>query len=678
MRKSSVFAAALGLVLLPVSHARAALTASEKNVVGTFIQKGAPDTAPRVRALVGRPDLTPAEVAEPLIKGYGAAPFDEVHRRFTEALLFGPGGAAARSTLVPGVVEALLARAQSKMSEVPLEPGARAGKREEAAVVEILAIHAFVNARIANAGTPPRDGHDPNAAIRDDALRASVELYRKHLVAHEQWMKAPGVVSQELSRVRVQAGLAYIDLARGITGRQELSVPLGLTGARRAAFERLGVLIEAGGATEPRLEKAVTWLENAPRAADDLSLWVIGKTNTAGILARGRIARAGAVLSEALRPVSPDALWPDEVEPSRPDRALAAVAGSVAELCAGRALSPGSTLLPLSEAAAQRAERAGPPGYLAKDVVALPLAGEGGIPPAAPAAHLVVTGAARLLLLDAPRALALALIRAGEGHPEPLEQLVLALTALAGDATKLTLGVTRDTGAVDPVDLTEVKREGVLVSSFVVNGKRYTLAAGKDGFVGAIDGSIPKLTSLGGFRPRPMPGNSWVAPGNVRFDKLYGDPRAVALDDGRFIVQGTKGGFDAIASGDELFDMTVSATLLPSGAGGGLVVRGSPGDLSYAGIALMLDSEAGRAQLFLVDGRGKATELSPAVPLPPPGVEGHAVSLEVVSDKVAGAVGKLKLNGKLGRAVAEGRGGVVTKADGRLEVRRFKVQSKGK
>lgn len=678
MRKPSVVFAALVLMLLSPHRARATLTPSEKAVVGTFIQKGAPDTAPRVRALVGRPDLSPAEVAEPLVKGYSEAPFDDVHRRFTEALLFGPGGAAARSTLVPGVVEALLARAQSKMADVPLEPSARVSKKEEAAVTEILAIHAFVNARIANAGTPPRDGHDPNAAIRDDALRASVELYRKHLTAHEQWMRAPGAVSQELARVRIQAGLAYIDLARGLTGRQELSGPLGLTGARRAAFERLGVLIEAGGAPEARLEKAVTWLENAPRAADELSLWVVGKTNTAGILARGRIARAGAVLTEALRPLPPEALWPDEVEPSRPDRGLAAVALSVAELCTGRALSPGSTLLPLSETAAQRAERAGPVGYLAKDVTTVALGAEGGAPPPPPAAHLVITGAARLLLLDAPRALDLALVRAGEGSDGPLEQLALALTALAGDASKLTLGVARPDGSVDPVELTDVKREGVLVSSFLLNGKRYTIAAGKDGFVGAVDGTVPRLTALGGFRARPKPGVTWTAPGNVTFNKIYGEPRAVSLDDGRFVVQGTKGGFDAIGTGDELYDVTVSATLLPTGTGGGLLVRGSGGDLSYAGVALMLDAAAGRAQLVLVDGRGKATELSPAVPLPPPGPEGHAVALEVVSDKVAATVGKVKLSGKLGRAVAEGRAGIAVKADGRVEVRRFKVQPKSK
>jgi hypothetical protein len=41
-------------------------------------------------------------------------------------------------------------------------------------------------------------------------------------------------------------------------------------------------------------------------------------------------------------------------------------------------------------------------------------------------------------------------------------------------------------------------------------------------------------------------------------------------------------------------------------------------------------------------------------------------------------VGKLKLNAKLGRSVAEGRAGIATKADGRVEVRRFKVQNKGK
>jgi hypothetical protein len=674
MKKTSALVAALVLTALPLHRATAALTPSEKAVVGTFIQKGAPDTAPRVRALVGRPDLTPDEVAEPLIKGYSESPFDEMHRRFTEALLFGPGGAAARSTLVPGVVEALLRRAQSRMADVPLESAARVSKKEESAVEEILAIHGFVDARIANAGTPPRDGHDPNAAIRDDALRLSVDLYKKHLTAHEQWMKAPGSVSQELGRVRTQAGLAYIDLGRGIVGRHEQADALGLSGARRAVFERHGVLVEAAGAPEARLEDAIRWLEAAPHAADELSLWVIGKMSTAGIYARGRVTRAGAPLTDVLRPLPPEVLWADDVEPSSPDRGLAAVAASVSELAMGRALSPGSTLIALAAAAGERAERAGAPGYLAKDVTVMPLAGEGGIPAAAPAPGLVIAGAARLILLDAQRALDLALIRAGQGRPEPLEQLDLALTVLAGDGTKLTVGRTKEGGAVEPVEVTDVKREGILVSSFLLGGKRYTIAAGKDGaFVGAVDGAIPKLTNLGGFRARPRADKSWIAEGNVTFTKLYGEPRAAALDDGRFVLQGTRGGFDAVATGEDLYDMTVTATLRPVGTGGGLLVRGSAGDLSYAGVALMLDADAGKAQLVILDGRGKATELSPATTMPPPGADGYPVTLDIVSDKVTATVGKLKLEGKLGRAVAEGHAGLAVRADGRIEVRKFKV-----
>jgi hypothetical protein len=677
MKNSAALLAALATVCCLPRPAEAALTSSEKAVVKTFVQKGVPDTAPRVRALVARPDLSADEVVEPLRQGYADAPFDDAHRRFTEALLFGPGGAAARSTLVPAVVESLLARASSKMDDVPLESSAKVSKREEASVKEILAIHAFVNARIANAGTPSRDGHDPNASIRDDALRVCAELYKKHLVGHERWMRAPGVVSQELSRVRAQAGLTLVDLGRGILGRHELSEALGLEGARRVAFERDGVLIEAPGAADARLADAVRWLEAAPRAADDLSLWVIGKTTTTGLVARGRIARSGVVLSEALRPMAPDVLWPDEVDPSRPDVGLATVAGSVAELATGRALAPGSTLLAVAATASEHAARAGAQGYLAHDVTAIPLAGEGNVPAPAPASNLIIAEAVRLLLIDAPRVIDLALIRAGEGRPEPLEQLTLALTVLAGDATTVTLGRTKENGAVESIDATDVKKEGALVSRFVLAGKRYTFAAGKDGsFVGAVDGAVPKLTSLGGFRPLPRVADTWTAGGNLVFQKLYGQPSAVALDDGRFVVQGTKGGFDAVATGESMFDMTVSAVVRPTGAGGGLVVRGSNGDLSYSGVALFLDADAGRAQLVVVDGRGKATELSAPVPLPPATPEGYPVTLDIVSDKVTGTVGKLKLEGKLGRAVAEGRAAIATRADGRVEVRSFKVQSK--
>jgi hypothetical protein len=200
MKKLAATVLALATVL-PPGTALGALTASEKAVARTFVRKAVLDTAPRVRALVARPDLSPEEVAEPLRAAYAEAPFDAAHVRFTEALLFGPGSAASRSTLVPAIVEGLLARAATKMGDVPIDVAAHVGPHERAAVDELLALHGFVDAKIANAGAPPPGGHDSSQAIRDDALRTVVELYKKHLIAHERWIKAPGRVSAELGRV---------------------------------------------------------------------------------------------------------------------------------------------------------------------------------------------------------------------------------------------------------------------------------------------------------------------------------------------------------------------------------------------------------------------------------------------------------------------------------------------
>src|SRR4051794_40182688 len=115
LRVSIGFFAALSIA--PGAHA--ALTSSEKAVVTSFVQKGEPSTAARVRALVARPDLSPEEIAEPLRKGYAGAPFDERHGLFTEALIGGPGSAASRNALAPAVVEALLERASSRLGDVP-------------------------------------------------------------------------------------------------------------------------------------------------------------------------------------------------------------------------------------------------------------------------------------------------------------------------------------------------------------------------------------------------------------------------------------------------------------------------------------------------------------------------------------------------------------------------------
>jgi hypothetical protein len=670
MKKLAAAVFALATVL--PTTAFAALTASEKAVVRTFVRKGVLDTAPRVRALVARPDLTPEEIVEALRGGYAEAPFDAAHRRFTEALLFGPGSAASRNTLVPAVVEGLLARAAAKMGDVPIEAGARVGSHEQASVDELLTIHSFVDERVANVGTPPPDGHDSSQAIRDDALRAVVALYKAHLLAHERWFKAPGLLSAELVRVRAEASLALIDLGRGVVGRQELSDVLGLDGTRRGVFERSGLLVETSGtAPEARVAEMVRLLEGVPHAADWMSLWLLSKVSPAGLAARHHIVRAGAVLTARLRPLP--RFWPEEVTPSFPDAATAAAAASIADVAIARSFEADPALRERARIAAEHASRVGAPGYLAPAVTRMPLEGASGAPAAAPTGERVIAGAAELLLLDGPRALDLAAIRADEGRPEPLEQLALALTVLGGDAPQFVLGRTRADGSVEPAPLTDVKRTGGLVSGIVLGGKHYVFLPNKDGIFGmSIDGAAPRLTSLPSYQERTTAGESWTANG-VDYQRLSGEPRVAGLDDGRLVLEGQRAGFDSIVTGAEMTDVKVSALVNPVGSGGGLIVRARAGQASYVGVALILESDPARARLLLVDGKGKATELAEPASLPKPPDEGYPVSLEAVGDSVTAKIGAITLSGKVPADAEPGQVGVAARAQGRVDIRKLKV-----
>ena len=272
--------------------ALAALTDSEKVIVRTFVEKGTLDSAGRVRALVARPDLSAAEIAEPLRLGYASAPFDDAHRRFTDALLFGQGSSAARNALVPAVVEGLLARAAARMAEVPVDASGHPDRHGREASDEIVAIHGYIDAHIANAGSPPPDGHDASTAIRDDALRAAAAVYQSHIAAHERWFRASGSAPPELVRVRAQAELSLIDLSRGVSGRYEVSQWLGLSGARRGIFERRGVLVESDDPTQDAaLAPAIHLLESVPRATEGLSLWLLSNASAVSLLGRGRVDR---------------------------------------------------------------------------------------------------------------------------------------------------------------------------------------------------------------------------------------------------------------------------------------------------------------------------------------------------------------------------------------------------
>jgi hypothetical protein len=662
-------ALAAAFVVCLVSHpALAALTDSEKAVVRNFVNKGVLDTAPRVRSLVARPDLTPDEVSAALKPGLAETPFDEQHQRFVDALLFGAGSAASRSTLVPAVVDGLLARTGTVFGDVPLDAGAKPDARGRKASDESLAIHAFVDRRVANAGSPSADGHDPSVGIHDDALKAAALLYKDFYATHAQAFGTGTRVSQEMLRLRMQIGLAMIDLGRGIVPRQELSQWLGLSGESRGVFERTGVLVDTDGAPDARAAAATKILESAGRATDGVSGWLVAKVSPAGLAARGLVARAGTFLGEAPRPVDGSSLWPGEVKPATTDVALVAVAESAAELATSHALAQSDALRERARVAAEHAARAGAAGYLAPSPAQMTLAGALGQPPPAPTPELVLEGAVQLALLDGQRAVEVAVIRAGEGRPEPLEQLALALTVLAPDGTHLAVGSPAAGGAVAPVALSDVKTTEGLVSGFTLSGRKYTLLADRAGvFTARIDGAIPKLTQLPDFRERTVAGEAFRADG-VDYEKLFGDPRAAGLDDGRLVLEGSKTGFDAIVTGIEGSDQEVAAVLRPTGSGGGLIVRGRPGEASYEGVGVLLEADAARARLLRFDGHAKAVQLAEPMPLPAMPARGYVVSLKIEGDTATARIDGRLLSGKIVGDLAAGKAGLAVRSEGRLDV----------
>jgi hypothetical protein len=660
--------------ILSAQPAAAALTDSEKAQIQSYVQKAAIGNAGRVRALVARPDNLRGEGAAPLAAGYGAVPFDEARAKFTREILLGPGSTAARSDIAPLVVNALLARADAALRAMP---ASGTGPKVDALAAELVRIHRFVAESIANAGHPPADGHDVAAGFRDDSLEAIVKSYRTHFERHADELKSGKRISAVMVPVRAQASLAVIDLARGILQRHEVADLLGLTGSRRALFERHGTLVEDGGtASESRLATALRLVEAAPRALDSVELLVISKAPLSGVVGRGRRVEARVPLGAAAATGTELPLWPVDMAPSRPDRELAEVAYAAAWIATRGAFAAQPKLRQLAAEVATSAQRSGENAYLTVDLPGSVLRPEGseatGVPGVSP--EQLVAHALRLVLLDAPRALELALYRKTEGRDEPLAAFVLALSVLeAQSATpqELTVGKTKDDGSVEAVALKDVAAIGGIVNALKIDDRKIEVALSSSGRVGraTVDGAAPKLSQLPFVRLVAKDKGPWDV-GKLHFEVLGGAPLGLVVDDGRFLLQAPpkSDGFEAVVTGDAKRDQVVHATVKPSGRGGGLLVRGQPGKQSYDGIGILISGGATpTATLLLVDGKGKASQLQPPVSLES-APDGYAVSLQVKDQSVHAVVGDKKLDATLTRAAGTGRRGLFVVADGGVEV----------
>lgn len=662
--------------LCVAGQASAALTDSEKAQIQGFVRAGEVKNAARIRALVARPDLSASEAAEPLASGFGSVVFDEKREQLTREILLGPGSVASRNALTAPIVTALLARASAAMAAMPtLETGPEAQKADRLAAEQVR-IHRFVTQVIANAGRPAIDGHDVAAGIRDDALKACIEAYRVYFERHARGL----VGGPSLVAVRAQASLAVIDLSRGLLGRHEVSALLGLTGPRKLAFERHGVLIEDGGtASDERLAEVARFLDIAPRAASGLSLWLVNKAPARGLVAREAHASARVTLGKTAGAPTTRVLWADDVEPSRPDRELDEVAFSAAYFSTRAAFKEHPELLKVAERLAEQSARVGASALLSNDLPAsfLPFPGaSAGAMRLSPELYAVY--ALRLLMLDAPRAMELALARTIAGRSEPMAAFVLAASVLAatgGSADEVAVGRTEANGNVVADKLTNVKVNRGLVSAFELDGRKVELGVDADGQIEKVqvDGAAPRLSKLARVRLVPATGESWSV-GSERWEKLGGAPQGLAVDDGRFVLgaAAASDGFDAVATGESRSDQTVHANIVIKKRGGGLLVRGQSGQKSYDAVALLISAEpTPKATLILVDGNAKATELAPGVELPAAGPEGYLAVLSVRGKKVSASVDGKKLEATLERGVGTGRTGVMVMAAGLVEVDGF-------
>lgn len=157
--------------------------------------------------------------------------------------------------------------------------------------------------------------------------------------------------------------------------------------------------------------------------------------------------------------------------------------------------------------------------------------------------------------------------------------------------------------------------------------------------------------------------------GAVTFEPLFGEPRGVVRD-GQLVLLPAKPatGFDAVSFGKSTRDHTVSATLMPEGAGGGLIARGNRGESSFSGIAVLVSAEPPLAQLVAVDGLGGAQKLAEPAKLPPPSEAGWKASLSVRGTRVEARVAGQLLKATLDAAGALGRAGLLARPGGRFRV----------
>ncbi len=662
---SRVAGAALAAILLVVAPARAALTSSEKAQVRDFVANGGLENASRVRSLVARTDLTEAESFAVMSEALESVPFDTTRARFVREVVFGPASAPSRAVLVSSTVRGLLARADAIHSKY-----VGGLDHEPKALAELATIYAFLDGEIANAGRTGLSGHDPNAGISAATYDDASKVLRDHVERNARWLKGDAALAESVARVRAQLQIALIDLLPdGAARRADAADRLGLKGTRRQMLLEWGVLVaDAGKLDEPALEKVKRALTRLPAVRTDTSVIFAGEE-------KGPVrARAAVHMVGGQAPAAGASPFGEELTSAPYDANTGAILLDLATIATRKVLEQRPKL---REVAARDATAAQAEGRV------LGVARGGSV-------EDVIGAAVQALLVDAPRALDLAMVRHVSGKSESVALLSDALGVLAGQGPEpYELGKSAGAGeksgpGTSTLSALRVGPSGIALS-FVLDGNTWTIdrAEGSNAVVAVRRGTQPvSLLHLSTARTPLKDGERW-AEGDLAFVRLRGSPRVgivpsappagptLEMNGG---AAATKG-WDAIAMTAPGDDLVLETDLTVRGGPAGIGLRLGAGRDAVRG-AMLVVAPGTRTSIFTADDSGFEALL--AAPVEPAIATPVHVKITIRGTKMEAVVGTTKLQGTLPASLAKGDVGLLASKGAWVKAAKWSVKKAGK
>lgn len=633
--------------VVATSRADAALTSSEKAQLRDFVASAKIENAGRVRTLVARTDHTESESIAALVEAVSPVPWTPERAALVKEVVFGGASAPSRPLLAVAAVRALLARADAVYQKY-----VGGLDHEPRALGELVAIYAFLDGEIANAGRPTMASHDAHAGIPAASYEAASKAVRDHVEQNQRWLKGDGAIPEAAGRVRAQAQVLLVDmLPDGTTRRVDAADRLALKGARRQMLTEWGVLFaDAGKLDDAKVERVRQVLARLPGARLDLSIVYAGE-DRGPLRARGYVAFVGAPGADAYP-------FADEVAAGPHDPASSAIALDLSVLAARRALDNKPDLRLQCERDAIAAQQ-DPKKLLGR--------------PRGPGVDQVIGAAIHVLEIDAPRAMDLALARLLDGRRESTALLSDALGALAVfSPAQIELG--KPGGSVAA---TSAKTgPGGAIASFVLDGHSWTIERPAPTFaVDKVtrDAAPISLASLPTARPPLKEGTTWSDSGYV-FTKMRGTPQAAIAPGPTVKMIGVAGrGYDAIATPPAAEDFVLEGDLAVGGGPGGIAVRAVQGRDAVRG-ALLVVTPGGRTVLATSDDAGNESLLGAPID-PTPAMPVH-VKITVQGTKIEAVVGDRTIKGTLPATLAKGDVAVIAKRGATIEIGGFVIRKK--